>query len=108
MAKKTIAGFVLLLVVFDVLSQQSQPLATSPQLSSGTDGQQTQQERSYVLDWWENVYQTRIKSKQYEQIKTESLDQCSTKISWYSGKILERPNSIFYQQKIEKWNDRCK
>ena len=61
----------------------------------------------YTKDWWENVYEMRIKKQHYEEIKAETNSRCAKKIVWYKEKLAENPSSEYYTVKLNKWLERC-
>lgn len=58
-------------------------------------------------DWWNNVYHQRIEREQYDKIRSEEEDRCAAKLRWYKERVEKKPNSEYYQYKLEKWRNKC-
>ena len=63
---------------------------------------------SWVNDWYENVYEQKIAPQQQQQVIDESLTKCQEKLRLYKRKVVEDPNSDYYQYKLETWTNKCK
>ena len=63
---------------------------------------------SWVNDWYENVYEQRIAPQQQQQIVDENLTRCEHKLQLYKRKVAEKPESEYYQYKLEDWTKKCK
>lgn len=63
--------------------------------------------KQWVDDWWDNVYEQRVEKEQYEELKEQMDNECSTKIEWYERKVEEKPSSEYYQYKLDSWKERC-
>ena len=62
---------------------------------------------TWYNDWWSNVYEQRIEREQYEALKGELKNRCSTKLQWYAKKARENPKSEYYKFKLEQWKRKC-
>ena len=61
----------------------------------------------WFRDWWDNVYQQRIEKQQYQQIQSEELTKCDTKLRWYDEMTQRHPKSDYYRDKLEDWQGKC-
>lgn len=58
---------------------------------------------AWVRDWWENAYEIQIK----KDMKGEEKITCKEYLVRYAKKLEEKPDSEYYQMKMDKWVKRC-
>lgn len=61
----------------------------------------------WVEDWWDNVYEQRIKQEQYKEIEEKNDNKCDTKIQYYETKVSQDPSSEYFRWKLDVWRGKC-
>jgi transcription elongation factor Elf1 len=61
----------------------------------------------WYKDWWDNVYELRIKQQQIDDLSKDREEKCPEKLQRYRDKVQEEPNSEYYKFKLEEWQKKC-
>lgn len=64
-------------------------------------------EDDWYKDWWNNVYELRIKQQQIDDLTKTRDEKCPEKIQRYEQKLREDPKSEYYRFKLEEWRKKC-